>query len=964
MIIRLNAVIISVHGRLRHFRFHFISSLEGKFLVREHCFKVQRVKLFVFLFFVLFAAFVFSGRFTAFSAGRNIAAGATLSAPTGVSASDADYIDKIGVMWNTVRGAALYRVFRSTLNDPASAAPVGTTPANYLFDTTAQPNQIYFYWVRAENGGVNSNLSNADQGLRAVGSFSSEIFSPLSPPPVPTGNAVTAAKASLGKTLFWDEQLSSTLTVSCGTCHRPATGGSDPRTGVNNPRSRNPGFDNIFNTPDDVFGSPGVPLNNADGTYSLSGSFGFAEQVTSRKTPSYLNAGLAFAGLFWDGRASNTFRDPLTNQILLSDWAALESQSVNPPISSVEMAHADRNWTQIAGQIANTKPLALATDIPPSLVEWINGRTYPQLFEEVFGTPDVTPARIATAIATHERALFSDRAPLDRWASSIEPLTAQEVRGSQIFVTAQCSFCHGGPLLSDQNFHNIGVRPQIEDLGRGGFTGNANDNGRFKTPSLRNVELRAPFMHNGRFQTLEEVVEFYNRGGDFNAPNKDPRVRPLNLTNEQKADLVAFLKRPLTDPRVANELPPFDRPVLYTESNRVPVVTGTGRAGSGGIMPQVTAIEPPLAGNPSFTVGVSRALGGAQAVLVIDASEPGVGTTIPASGSFARQTINLSGSGNGNGFGSISLAIPNDPALIGQTFYGRWYVTDAGAANGFSVSQAFQFTVFGASSTLARKTFADFDGDGRADVSVFRPSNGSWYILNSASGFSAASFGISTDKIAPADFDGDGKTDHAVFREGNWYILGSQTGFTAVSFGQAGDKPFPADYDGDGKADQAVYRQGNWYILGSQAGFYAASFGIAADKPVPADFDGDGKTDISVFRDGAWYISGSQIGFTAISFGQAGDIPVPADYDGDGKADAAVYRGGNWYILNSQTGFRAVAFGNPTDVSTPADFDGDGKTDISVFRNGVWYQLLSQSGFQAISFGALDDKPIPAAYVQ
>jgi hypothetical protein len=252
---------------------------------------MRRLKLFVSLFFILFALTFFGQRwFAASSAGKNSVGSATLP-PTGVSASDGDYADKVSVMWNTVRGANLYRVFRSTDSGPSSAAEIGATAANYFFDATAVPNQTYFYWVRAENNGSNSNLSNADQGLRAVGNFQSQIFSPLPPPPAPAGNPVTAAKASLGKTLFWDEQMSSTLTVSCGTCHRPAAGGSDPRTIVNNSRSRNPGFDNVFNTPDDVFGSPGVPLNNFDGTYSPSNSFGFNEQVTPRKAPSYLNAG-------------------------------------------------------------------------------------------------------------------------------------------------------------------------------------------------------------------------------------------------------------------------------------------------------------------------------------------------------------------------------------------------------------------------------------------------------------------------------------------------------------------------------------------------------------------------------------------------------------------------------------------------------------------------------------------------
>jgi hypothetical protein len=148
------------------------------------------------------------------------------------------------------------------------------------------------------------------------------------------------------------------------------------------------------------------------------------------------------------------------------------------------------------------------------------------------------------------------------------------------------------------------------------------------------------------------------------------------------------------------------------------------------------------------------------------------------------------------------------------------------------------------------KTAFDFDGDGKADVSVFRPSNGAWYLNQSANGFTGVSFGQNGDRIVPADYDGDGKTDTAVYRNGTWYLNRSQLGFTGVSFGEATDVPVPEDYDGDGKADIAVFRPstGTWYLLRSQLGFTGIPFGQTGDKPIAADYDGDGKTDIGVYR--------------------------------------------------------------------------------------------------------------------
>ena len=269
--------------------------------------------------------------------------------------------------------------------------------------------------------------------------------------------------------------------------------------------------------------------------------------------------------------------------------------------------------------------------------------------------------------------------------------------------------------------------------------------------------------------------------------------------------------------------------------------------------------------------------------------------------------------------------------------------------------------------TSPTNRISDFDGDGKSDVSVFRPSTGVWYLQQSSAGFTGLAFGLSTDKLVPADYDGDGKTDVAVYRSGVWYLQRSQLGFTGISFGATDDIPVPADFDGDGKADLAVFRPstGVWYLQRSNLGFTGIAFGQNGDKPVPADYDGDGKADIAVNRAGVWYLQRSQLGFTGIAFGDANDKLVPADYDGDGKADVAVFRPSNgvWYLQQSTAGFTGIQFGLGTDVPTAADYDGDGKADLAVFRNGIWYLDRTTAGFTGIAFGAATDKPIPSVFV-
>ncbi|NND04742.1 MAG: hypothetical protein HKN87_00055 [Saprospiraceae bacterium] len=312
--------------------------------------------------------------------------------------------------------------------------------------------------------------------------------------PIPSSNPITAEGVELGRRLFYDELLSEDFSMSCSSCHLPVGSFTD-----NEAVSK--GIDGI---------------------------------AGKRSSMSLLNIGYADNGLFWDGRSTT-----------------LEEQALVPVEDPIEL---HTSW--------------------PTVVERVKQhQTYPELFRKAFGIKDrdeISKELVAKALAQFQRTLVSSgNAKYDRWIRNEAEFTDEEFLGYVLFFDldpnvkdAECGHCHNAPLFNTDDYFNNGIEPienlsDFPDRGRAEVTGDEFDAGRFRAPTLRNITLTGPYMHDGRFQTLEEVVDHYNSGGHFQA-NKDPLIRPLQLLNHEKEALISFIHT-LTDSTFI-ETPQFQDP--------------------------------------------------------------------------------------------------------------------------------------------------------------------------------------------------------------------------------------------------------------------------------------------------------------------------------------------------------------------------------------------------------------------
>jgi hypothetical protein len=364
------------------------------------------------------------------------------------------------------------------------------------------------------------------------------------------------------------------------------------------------------------------------------------------------------------------------------------------------MGHEGRTWAQVRQKLQTATPLALAptltSDVQAALQQ---NPTYPLLFAVAFGTPQITAARIAFALASYERTQIPDDTPWDRYqAGDGAALTVAEKDGWMIFQNAgRCIACHWAPTFSDDLWHSLGLRPAAEDRGVAAFSSAPDDAGAFKTPTLRNAGLRPRLFHNGQSPALDDpaqwtdpasVLNVYLQGHGVDTSNLDPFLLPLQqlgVTANEVFLAQEFVRTALTDQRAALSLPPFDHPTLRS-TVAPPRTFGQGLAGAS--LPLLIDTVPAYPGNPNWKLGLVAGSGTTIGLLALghDSFEPGLsllGLPLNVHVDAARLFL-LPGGGGEPGHTTWNVPLP--ASLPPQSVYLQLFALDAQAPFGIAAS--------------------------------------------------------------------------------------------------------------------------------------------------------------------------------------------------------------------------------------------------------------------------------------
>lgn len=676
-------------------------------------------------------------------------------APTGVSASDGTYTDKVALNWNTVADATGYQIFRHTIYDSASADQIGTATSTIYDDTNAVTGTTYYYWVKATNSAGASGFSAHDTGWRAQSA---------SAPSVPTGLSASDGTYTDKVALNWN-----TVADAAGyQIYRHVSNNSADAAQIGTAASNT--YDDTGAVADTIYYYWVKATNSA-------GASGFSASDAGYRTPTTSTLAAPTNVAASDGT--------YTNKVLVT-WSAVSGAG------NYEVWRNILASTNSSGLIANTVATTYDdTNVTAnvSYYYWVRAKN-PSVTSE-FSLPNSGYASTGNA---YERADLS-------------------VLSFLFLPAVMCAGDHPGA-----------VSVQLINYG---------------TDNLAFPNTRVAF-------------DFYLSANTTFGDADDVWMGDYGCDQTLAASTYTTMVVPTSG------------------QNGLTVPTGlTG--GSYYVFARVQHSAPSTLMDPDLS-----------------------NNYVMRSGAI---TIKGSSSTGYHLFNDYDRDGKSDVALYKEST-GEWLILLSGSAY-----SPVNFTLGGPGFT---PVLADYDGDGQSDPAVCRRSTGEWQVMLSGDNYQTTPFMFGENGCIPValDYDGDGKADPTVYREdaGAWMIMCSAENYVPVTiaFGGHGRTPLPADYDGDCQSDLATYRDstGDWAVMFSSMAYWTVEFrfGGQGNVPIPADYDGDGKADPAVYKEstGDWAVMMSRFNYltAGAAFGGHGWVPVFADYDGDGKEDVAIYNDG------------------------------------------------------------------------